>query len=198
MPLIYLSCAWVAGIFLGAKFAPPLAIILIGLIPLPLLFWFRHHRRLIILASLCLIAFFGGAFHFQSSLPPDDKSHLRFYNNETVKIKGVVAQRAQSVFQGMIRIDEGASKSDADLNNKNILMDGTAQAISEPQIEVLTDDVACAHGSAVGQLDAEQLFYVQSRGIGLKNSRKLLLKAFLLDIVDGMHDQIIGALEQVI
>jgi len=90
VPLIYLSCAWVVGIFLGSKFNPPLALILIGLIPVPLLFFIGKHRKLIILTSLCLIALFAGAFHFQSSLPPDDESRLRFYNNETVEIKGMV------------------------------------------------------------------------------------------------------------
>ncbi len=95
MPLIYLSCAWVAGIFLGfklegAELGLPLVLILIGLIPLPLLFFFRKHRKLIILTSLCLIALFGGAFLFQSSLPPDDENSLRSYNSETVAIKGIV------------------------------------------------------------------------------------------------------------
>jgi competence protein ComEC len=91
MPLIYLSCAWIAGIFLGAKFAPPLAILLTGLIPLPLLLWFRHRRRPIILASLCVIAFFGGTLHFQSSLPPTDEHSLQFYNDRgTIEVKGIV------------------------------------------------------------------------------------------------------------
>ncbi|MDI6815302.1 MAG: ComEC/Rec2 family competence protein, partial [Dehalococcoidales bacterium] len=91
MPLIYLSCAWVAGIFLGSKFNLPLALILIGLIPVPLLFFIGKYRKLIILTSLCLIALFGGAFHFQSSLPPSDESHLQFYNDHgTVEIKGIV------------------------------------------------------------------------------------------------------------
>jgi len=87
--LIYLSCAWVVGILLGSKFNLSLALLLTGLIPLPLLF-FRQHRKLIILSSLCLIALFGGAFCYQSSLPPNDESYLRFYNNETVEIKGMV------------------------------------------------------------------------------------------------------------
>ncbi len=92
MLLIYLSCAWVAGIFLGAKFAPPAAIILTGLVPLPLLFWFHRQPRPIILASLCIIVFFGGALYFQSSLTAVDGSHLSFYNDRgTVEIKGVVA-----------------------------------------------------------------------------------------------------------
>ncbi|MFC1983719.1 DNA internalization-related competence protein ComEC/Rec2 [Chloroflexota bacterium] len=90
MSLIYLSCAWVAGIFLGAKFNLPLALILTGLIPLPLLF-FRRHRKLIILTSLCLIAFFSGAFHLQASLPTVNEDCLQFYNEQgTAEIKGTV------------------------------------------------------------------------------------------------------------
>ncbi len=90
MPLIYLSCAWVAGIFLGSEFNLPLALILTGLIPLPLLF-FHQHRKLIILTSLCLIALFSGAFRFQSSLPTVNEHYLQFYNDQgTVEIRGMV------------------------------------------------------------------------------------------------------------
>lgn len=91
MPLIYLSGAWVAGTFLGAKFNPPVLLVLIGLVPLPLLFC-SSHRKLIIMASLCLTAFVGGMVHFQSSLPVDDENHLQFYNGQdNVEIKGMVA-----------------------------------------------------------------------------------------------------------
>ncbi len=91
MSLIYLSCAWAAGIFLGSKFNLPLALALIGLIPLPLLFFLRYHRKLIILTSLCLIALFSGAVYFQSSLPTVDEGSLQFYNDqETVAVKGIV------------------------------------------------------------------------------------------------------------
>ena len=96
MLLIYLSCAWVAGIFLGSeflesKFNLPLAFVLIGLIPLPLLFLARQYRKLIILTSLCLIILFSGTAYFQSSLPTDDESSLQFYNDRgTVEIKGLV------------------------------------------------------------------------------------------------------------
>ena len=85
-----LSCAWVAGIFLGSKFNLPLVLILIGLIPLPLLF-FHQHRKLIILTSLCLIALFSGAFRFQSSLPTINEHRLQFYNDQgTVEIEGII------------------------------------------------------------------------------------------------------------
>jgi len=89
--LIYLGCAWVAGIFLGSEFNLPLALILTGLVPLSLLFFFRQHRKLIILTSLCLIALFGGASYFQSSLPVVNETCLQFYNDQgTVEIRGMV------------------------------------------------------------------------------------------------------------
>ena len=92
MSLIYLSCAWIAGIFLGSLVYLPLSIILTSLIPLPLLFLFRQRRKPIILASLCLIAFFGGSIYSQSTLPPSDEHSLQFYNNQgTVTIKGVIS-----------------------------------------------------------------------------------------------------------
>jgi len=91
MSLIYLSGAWVVGILLGLKFSPPFALILAGLIPLPLLFLFRQHRKIIILTSLCLVILFSGAIYFQSSLPTIDKNCLQFYNDqETIEIKGMV------------------------------------------------------------------------------------------------------------
>ena len=92
MPLIYLSCAWVAGIYLGSKFAPSPAFIFIGLIPLPLLFFFSQYRKAIILTSVCLITLFGGALRFQASQPHQDESCLQFYNdnNQVVEIKGMV------------------------------------------------------------------------------------------------------------
>jgi len=81
----------VAGIFLGSKFNLPLAFIFIGFIPLPLLFLARQYGKPIVLTSLCLIAFFGGTFCFQASLPAVDENHLQFYNDQgIVEIKGLV------------------------------------------------------------------------------------------------------------
>ena len=92
MSLIYLGCAWVAGILLGSEFKLPPALIFTGLIPLPLLL-LRQHRKPIVLASLCLFAFFGGAAYFSSSLPADNESRLEFYNEKgAVTIKGMVSQ----------------------------------------------------------------------------------------------------------
>jgi competence protein ComEC len=94
--LIYLGCAWVAGIFLGARFNPPLALISIGVIPLFLLFRMRQNRKVVVVASLCLFAFFGGALYFQSSQPNINEEHLAFYNDQgTVVMKGVVSDQPE-------------------------------------------------------------------------------------------------------
>jgi competence protein ComEC len=91
LALIYLSGAWVAGIYLGSRFALPLALILLGLIPLILLFFFPKKRKLIILTAVCLTAFLGGALVYQASLPPNDASHIKFYNGQEVEIEGMVS-----------------------------------------------------------------------------------------------------------
>ncbi len=90
MPLIYLSGAWVLGIFLGSKFNLPIAFVFVGFIPLFLLFHFRQQQKQIILASLCIIALFCGAIRFQSSLSTVDNTTLQFYNGQRVEIKGMV------------------------------------------------------------------------------------------------------------
>jgi competence protein ComEC len=91
LALIYLSVAWVAGIYLGSRFAPHFAIIFSGLLPLILLLFFPKKRKAIILAAICLIAFFGGALCYQASLPPGDASHIKFYNGQEVEIEGTVS-----------------------------------------------------------------------------------------------------------
>ena len=93
MSLIYLSCAWVVGILLGAKFNLSLAFVLLGLVPLPLLFFLRQHRKPVILTSLSLIVLLSGATYFPSTLPTVDSSSLQFYNDgEAVTIKGMVSR----------------------------------------------------------------------------------------------------------
>ncbi len=92
MPLIYLSCAWVAGIFLGSEFNLPFAFILVGLIPLPLLFFTRQYRK-IFLISFGLITLFSAAAYSHSSLYTVNESSLRFYNDGGIsEIKGIVAR----------------------------------------------------------------------------------------------------------
>ena len=114
MTLIYLGGAWIAGIFLGARFNLPPALILTGLAPLPLLFFFRQHRKTLVIISLCLFSLFGGALRFQSSQPIINKNHLAFYNNQgTVVIEGVVNTEPEARDRTIhLRLSATAIKSD--------------------------------------------------------------------------------------
>ncbi|GAG37968.1 unnamed protein product, partial [marine sediment metagenome] len=92
MTLIYLSAAWVAGIYLGSKLAFPLGVILLGLLPLCLIPFLSQYRKPLLLAGFCLLALLGGSLRFQSSLPTVNEHHLQFYNDRgVVEIQGMVA-----------------------------------------------------------------------------------------------------------
>lgn len=107
------------------------------------------------------------------------------------KIKGLATDSGQVAFTGLIRIEKDASQSLGLQHHRGILLSKTAQISAVPQLEILTDDVQCAHGSAIGALDENQIFYLMSRGIPEKNARSLLLKAFFNDILpDAWHDSI--------
>ena len=97
--------------------------------------------------------------------------------------KGVLDGRARSVFSGRIHVHPGAQKTDAKQTNRNLLLSDDALASSQPQLEIYADDVKCTHGSTVGQLDDEAVFYLRSRGIGLEAARSLLTYAFAADLV---------------
>jgi competence protein ComEC len=93
MWLLYVSCAWVGGIFLGSKVNLPLLVLSLGLIPFALIPFVRNGRRILIVAGLCLLALLGGGLHFTSSLPSLDQHSLQFYNdNGTIVIQGMVAE----------------------------------------------------------------------------------------------------------
>jgi Fe-S cluster assembly protein SufD len=103
-------------------------------------------------------------------------------------LKGALAGKAHATYTGTIRIEQCASGSNASQENKNILLSEHARALSVPNLEALTNDVRCAHGSAVGQLDAEQIWYMQTRGIPHAQAKKLLLQGFFADIVSANTD----------
>jgi Fe-S cluster assembly protein SufD len=98
--------------------------------------------------------------------------------------KGVLDGAARSVFNGLIHVHPGAQKTDAKQSNRNLLLSASAIANSNPQLEIFADDVKCTHGSTVGQLDEDAIFYLRSRGIGEEAARSLLTYAFASDIVE--------------
>jgi len=93
MWLLYVSCAWVAGIFLGSKVSPPLLALSLGLIPFALIPFLPGSKKTLIVAGLCLFALLGGGLRFPSNLSPVDEHSLRFYNDKGVmEIQGMVTE----------------------------------------------------------------------------------------------------------
>jgi Fe-S cluster assembly protein SufD len=98
--------------------------------------------------------------------------------------KGVVDGHGRGVFDGRIVVQPGAMKTDASQTNKNLLLSVSAQANTRPRLEIFADDVKCAHGAGVGQLDGEALYYLRTRGIPLQAARDLLTYAFASEMLE--------------
>ncbi|HEX3431785.1 MAG TPA: Fe-S cluster assembly protein SufD [Rhizomicrobium sp.] len=116
----------------------------------------------------------------------DITTHVRHDAGKTQSrqlFKYAVADRARAVYQGKITVAKGADASDSRQTAKAILLGERAEADLKPELEILADDVKCAHGAAVGDLDAESLFYLRTRGIPEREARGLLLRAFLEEAV---------------
>ncbi len=94
-------------------------------------------------------------------------------------VRGVFDDAAHGVFTGRVNVHPGAQKTDAGMINRNLLLSPRAEADTRPQLQIDADDVLCSHGATVGQLDAEALFYLQSRGIAAPLARALLVQAFV-------------------
>jgi len=103
------------------------------------------------------------------------------------------------VFQGRVVVAEDAQKTSSEMNNRNLLLSNDAEADTKPQLEIYADDVKCAHGVTVGQLDEKSIFYLQSRCVDEETARNMLTFAFANEMVDkvkikDLHDQILEQL----
>ncbi len=100
--------------------------------------------------------------------------------------KGIFADSSTGVFNGKVYVEKEAQKLDAFQKNNNILVDDKATINSKPQLEIFADDVRCSHGCTIGQLDEDAMFYLQSRGIGKKEARALLMYAFANNVLESV------------
>ena len=98
--------------------------------------------------------------------------------------KGILDGNARAVFNGKVFVREGAQKTDALQTNKNLLLSPNARIDTKPQLEIYADDVKCAHGAAVGQLDQDQLFYLRARGINPELGKNLLTYGFAEEVIE--------------
>lgn len=102
--------------------------------------------------------------------------------------RSVVAGKAQASFAGRIEVARGAQQTDANEDVKAILLDRTATANAKPELEIFADDVKCAHGATVGELDKRALFYMESRGLPPERARQLLTEAFVADAFEAVEN----------
>lgn len=103
-------------------------------------------------------------------------------------VKNVLTDGARGIFQGLVRVEHGAVQSNGQQTSKALLLGRGASMNAKPELEVFNDDVECAHGSAIGELDQDALFYLRARGISADDARRLLINAFLNDVFERIED----------
>lgn len=106
---------------------------------------------------------------------------------ENVRI--IAADRAKAVFNGRIHIHRDAQKTLAELNNRNLLMSNEAEINTKPELEIYADDVRCAHGATVAEIDQKAMYYLQSRGIPSDQAQVMLNFGFINELIDEMPNQ---------
>jgi len=108
-------------------------------------------------------------------------------------IRSILGNHATGSYLGSINVARGAQRTDAFQSVKAMLLDRTATANVKPELEIYADDVKCAHGATVGELDKQALFYMASRGMDPATAKTLLLKAFVAGVFDDMADEAVKA-----
>ncbi|MES2119935.1 MAG: SufD family Fe-S cluster assembly protein [Pseudomonadota bacterium] len=103
-------------------------------------------------------------------------------------VRSVLNGKATGSYLGKVIVDRGAQQTDAEQSVKAMLLDRGATANCKPELEIFADDVKCAHGATVGELDAMQLFYAESRGLDTAGARALLLEGFVMGLWDSAAD----------
>ena len=116
-------------------------------------------------------------------------THAAGHTQSTQLFKKVVGGHGQAVYQGKVTVAKGADGSDSRQTAKALLLGERAEADLKPELEIFADDVKCAHGAAVGDLDADSLFYLRARGIPEQAARHLLIHAFLEDALSNIANE---------
>jgi Fe-S cluster assembly protein SufD len=109
--------------------------------------------------------------------------HIAANCNSEESYRNIAADKSHAVFNGRIHIHQDAQKSNANMSNKNLLLTSGAEINTKPELEIYADDVKCAHGATIGQLDDESIFYLVSRGLSPRDASVLLTMAFINELV---------------
>jgi len=126
-------------------------------------------------------------------------SHAAGQTQSRENFRGIIGNRGRGVFNGKVIVEPGCQRIDAEQRNDNLLLGEQAEVDTKPELEIYANDVKCSHGSTVGDLDAEHLFYLQTRGLSAAEARRVLTTAFAATIVDHIPDETLRgqALERV-
>jgi Fe-S cluster assembly protein SufD len=115
--------------------------------------------------------------------------------------RGILADRSSAVWRGMIKVDPGAQQTDAFQECRNLLLSKRAHADAIPGLEILANDVRCTHAAAIAQIDPEQVFYLNSRGLNDAQSKRLVIEGFMAELIErfeagAIREAMAGALER--
>ena len=115
--------------------------------------------------------------------------HAQPHGTSRLNYKGILDGNSRAVFGGEVMVRRNAQKSDARQTDKNLLLSEDAEVDSKPSLMIYADDVQCAHGATAGQIDAQTLFYLRSRGLDLETASRMLVQAFAREIVDTVRPE---------
>ena len=151
----------------------------------------RNNLTIVPDAEACESHLFGfvmgaGSMHVDNHTLVDHKKPNCFSNE---LYKSILDDEAKGVFNGKVFVRPDAQKINAYQSNKSITLTQKARMYSKPELEIYADDVKCSHGATTGQLDAEALFYLRSRGLSIEKARSILLMAFARDVIDKVKIQ---------
>ncbi len=128
--------------------------------------------------------------HIDSHIHVD---HRAAQGKSRMLYKGILDKKSHAVFNGKVFVHKNAQQNNAHQANHNLLLSSLAEINTKPELEIYADDVKCTHGATVGQLDAESLFYLRSRGIKQNEALRLLTYAFAGEVIDHITDKMIQA-----
>jgi Fe-S cluster assembly protein SufD len=157
-----------------------------------------------------LLAGEGAQGKVTGAYAPHGRQHIDFDTTQEhgapnttsdLAFRGILADRSQAVWRGMIKVDPGAQQTDAFQECRNLLLSKRAHADAIPGLEILANDVRCTHAAAIAQIDKEQLFYLRSRGFGEPIAQRLVIEGFMQELVERFEEGPIrtamsGALER--
>jgi Fe-S cluster assembly protein SufD len=157
-----------------------------------------------------LLAGEGAGAKVTGAYAPHGRQHIDFdttqehgaaHTTSDLAFRGILAERSNVVWRGMIKVDPGAQQTDAFQECRNLLLSKRAHADAIPGLEILANDVRCTHAAAIAQIDPEQLYYLRSRGLPEGPSKRLVIEGFMAELVErfepgAIREAMAGALER--